>query len=166
MIVAIDVHYRDTYAKAVSIEFDQWGAEEPEQVHEVLVEELHEYIPGSFYLRELPCILEVLKMSPLENIDLILIDGYVILNNEGKKGLGAYLYDELDGKIPVIGVAKNPFKSNEKYVREVYRGKSKKPFFVTALGMDVEEAAEQVKNMKGPYRIPDLLRILDQKTKA
>ncbi len=166
MIVAIDVHYRETFAKAVSIEFDQWDAEEPIKIHEVLVEELHEYIPGSFYLRELPCILEVLKLSPIEKIDLIIIDGYVIINDEGKRGLGAYLFDELDGKIPIIGVAKNPFKNNKKYVREVYRGKSKNPLFVTALGMDVEEAAEQVKNMKGPYRIPDLLRILDEKTKA
>lgn len=166
MIIAIDVHYRDNYAKAVSIEFDQWDAEAPDRIHEVLVEELHEYIPGSFYLRELPCIMEVLKKSPLEETDLILIDGYVILNDEGKKGLGGHLYDALEGSIPVVGVAKNPFKNNAKYVREVYRGKSKKPLFITALGMDLEEAAEQVKNMKGPNRIPDLLRILDQQTKA
>ena len=71
MIVAVDVHYRDTYAKAVSIEFESWESEKPNEVHNVIVEDLNDYIPGSFYLRELPCILEVLKLSDLEKVDLI-----------------------------------------------------------------------------------------------
>ncbi len=37
------------------------------------------------------------------------IDGYVWLDDQGKKGLGARLYDALDAQIPVIGVAKTLF---------------------------------------------------------
>ncbi|WP_207420305.1 hypothetical protein [Desertivirga brevis] len=50
-----------------------------------------EYIPGEFYKRELPGILSLLDKINFELIQAIIIDGFVILNDEGKPGLGGYL---------------------------------------------------------------------------
>ncbi|MEM8525136.1 MAG: endonuclease V [Bacteroidota bacterium] len=166
MIVAIDVHYRTNFAKAVSIEFQTWQDKQPTTIHEVLIEEVAEYVPGEFYKRELPCILKVLEKTPLEEIELIIVDGYVVLSDEGKYGLGRYLYEVLKRKIPIVGVAKRSFKDNEKQVRRVLRGASKNPLYVTSIGVEVDAAAKQVQKMAGAYRIPDLLKILDQHTKA
>lgn len=39
--------------------------------------------------------------------DCIIVDGFVHLEDD-KPGLGKHLYDALNGKVRVIGVAKNP----------------------------------------------------------
>ncbi|MEL6867448.1 MAG: endonuclease V [Bacteroidota bacterium] len=166
MKIAIDVHYRADFAKVVSIEFEDWSSPLPSAIHEVIVTEVEAYESGAFYKRELPCILQILKKTPIENIELIIVDGYVVLNDEGKAGLGMYLYQALEKRVPVIGVAKKAFLSNTQMVREIYRGQSQNPLMVTSVGIDLEEAAQQVQLMYGPYRLPDLLRILDQTTKA
>lgn len=166
MILAIDVHYRATFAKAISIEFETWQDEHPSKIHEVLIDEVAAYVPGQFYKRELPCILKVLEKTPLEKIEVIIVDGYVTLSDEGKFGLGMYLYEALNQKIPIIGVAKRSFKDNEQQVQKVWRGESKNPLYVTSVDFDLEEAVHQIQQMKGQYRIPTLLKILDQHTKS
>jgi len=44
----------------------------------------------------------------------------------------------------------------------VRRGESGSPLFVTAVGIDVALAAQEVRRMHGPYRVPTLLRAVDQ----
>lgn len=166
MIIAIDVHYRENFAKAVAIEFETWQDEKASKVYEVQINKAAEYIPGQFYKRELPCILKVLEKTSLESTDVIVVDGYVTLSNEGKFGLGMYLYEALNQKIPIIGVAKKSFKDNEQQVRKVLRGESKNPLYVTSVGFDLDKAAKLIEQMKGEYRIPTLLKILDQHTKS
>jgi len=163
MILAIDVHYREDFAKSVSIEFDDWVDENILQIHETIIDEVEEYIPGEFYKRELPCLLEVIELSDRELIKLIIVDSYVVLNDDGKFGLGAYLYEALGEKIPVIGVAKKNFLSNTKNVREVLRGESQKPLYVSSMGIDIDQAAEKIRNMKGEYRFPEMLKLVDRK---
>lgn len=165
MIVAIDVHYREAFAKVVSIEFKTWEDTAPYKIHEIIINEVAEYVSGEFYKRELPCILKVLKKTDTDKLEIIIVDGYVVLDDEGKAGLGMYLYEALNQKIPIIGVAKRGFINNEKNVIKIKRGESENPLFITSVGIDLNEAAEQIKNMVGEYRMPDLLRILDQKTK-
>lgn len=165
MMIAIDVHYRAEIAKTVSIEFDNWEASEPSQTHIIEIGETAAYVPGQFYKRELPCILEVLKLSDLSKVDLIIVDGYVFLDDFQKKGLGAYLFDALDGKIPIVGVAKRSFHTIDKLVIPIKRGESKNPLFITCQGADLAEIAENVKNMDGAFRMPTLLKILDVATK-
>jgi deoxyribonuclease V len=92
--------------------------------------------------------------------DLILIDGYVWLD-ENEIGLGVYLYNELGGKIPVIGVAKSKFKTHSK-VKEVFRGNSHTPLYVSSIGIDLVEATQNIKNMHGSFRLPTLLKKVDQ----
>ena len=166
MILAIDVHYRATFAKAVSIEFPNWEAAIPDNIKEVRIQEVAPYVPGLFYKRELPCILEVLKETNLKAVEAIIIDGYVVLDDNGKLGLGGYLYQALEGAIPIIGVAKKSFHSNGDLVKKVYRGSSKNPLYVTSMGMQVAQASTRIKEMAGDYRFPDLLRILDRHTKT
>lgn len=165
MIVAIDVHYRDEVAKVVAIEFNQWSDQIPKNIHVEYLEEISEYIPGEFYKRELPCILSILNKIDLEQVELIIVDGYVQLGEQGKPGLGMHLYESLDQEIPIIGVAKRGFKVNDKYIVKIERRKSKNPLFVSVVGLDLKESANNIKQMSGAYRIPDLLKILDQKTK-
>ena len=78
-----------------------------------------------------------------------------------RPGMGAYVYRELLGWVPVVGVAKSPFHGDCGAVK-VFRGQSKMPLFVTAAGMDVQEAADNVRRMHGRHRIPTLLKRVDQ----
>lgn len=164
MILAIDVYYKSDHAKAVGALFN-WSDKNPLQVFQEIINGIHEYVPGEFYKRELPCILKLLKKINLENVEVIIVDGYVYLDDAKTYGLGAYLWRELEGKIPVIGVAKTKFHNNSANVYEVTRGKSSKPLFVSAIGINVLEAADYVKKMTGINRIPDILKKLDTETK-
>lgn len=165
MILAIDVYYFDEKAKAVCIEFDNWTDLHPSNFHVIEIMRIEDYISGAFYKRELPCIIKVLELVEVNNVEAIIIDGYVVLDDYGKLGLGGHLYEKLEKKIPIIGVAKKSFHNNSKNVMEIVRGNSKNPLFITSVGIELNEAAEKIKNMAGDYRIPSLLKLLDQKTK-
>ncbi len=165
MILAFDTYYYNEKAKTVALLFDTWEAEEPTEVFTEILDDVSEYIPGEFYKKELPCITSLLKKTGLDNIDYIVVDGYAVLDDAGKYGLGGHLYDYLEEKIPVIGVGKTNFRTVEKSKREVFRGKSEKPLYVTAVGIDVDKASDYIKNMYGEYRMPTLLKQLDVLTK-
>lgn len=164
MILAIDVYYLENRAKSVGILFDSWSADTVCEVVSDYQDNIAPYQSGEFYLRELPCVMSLLKKIDLSTINMIVIDGYVYLN-DGKIGLGGYLYRELNESIPIIGVAKKPFFGNADYLREIFRGKSKHPLYITAIGIEVDLAAEWIKSMVGQYRMPSLLNFLDQQTK-
>ncbi len=165
MIIAIDVHYKANYAKSVAVLFPFFEDETPLKIESIQINEVADYEPGQFYKRELPCILAILNEFSLADISTIIIDGYVFLDEAGKWGLGAYLYDALEEKIPIIGVAKSAFRPERTNVQAIYRGESTKALYVTSIGMPLSEASEAIKSMYGSYRMPDLLRILDQETK-
>lgn len=165
MILATDIYYFDDKAKAVAVAFERWTDEQPTQVFTCQLDQVAEYVPGEFYKRELPCILEVLKQPDLNQVEAIVVDGYVILDNKGKIGLGGHLFHALGGTIPVIGVAKTNFASNTRQVVEVLRGNSQRPLFVTAMGMDVSEAANHIHSMAGTFRLPTLLKEVDKISK-
>lgn len=123
------------------------------------VERVEPYQPGQFYRRELPCLLAVLATGPAAEI--IVVDGYVWLGDESHPGLGAHLHRALDEKVAVIGVAKTSY-PGAGTAREIRRGGSQKPLYITAAGIDPAIAADHVSRMHGPYRIPTLLKRVDQ----
>ncbi len=166
MILAIDVYYTEKGAKTVGVGFENWGDQSPMATFIDHNSEIAEYESGEFYKRELPCILRLLDQIDLSQLDCIVIDGYVILNDTGKLGLGGHLYEILEHKIPIIGVAKTRFAQNEKNNRKVLRGESQKPLWITAAGIGLEEAAQKIQNMHGEYRMPTLLKQLDMLTKS
>ena len=102
----------------------------------------------------------------MRDISLIVIDGFVYLDDDGRYGLGGHLYERFERRVQVVGVAKSPFKGSCKLVREICRGGSKRPLFISAIGMDVDEAARLVEGMSGEFRMPSLLKILDDETKS
>ncbi|MEO0447815.1 MAG: endonuclease V, partial [Verrucomicrobiota bacterium] len=117
------------------------------------------YQPGEFYRRELPCLLAAIEAVSCP-VEALIIDGYVWLDG-GKPGLGAHLHRSLDEKVPVIGVAKNPF-SQASDVELVYRGTSKRPLYVSAAGVDLRQAAQTIYRMHGEHRLPTLLKRVDR----
>lgn len=118
--------------------------------------EVAPYQPGVFYARELPAMRAVLTGAG--HLDLLVVDGYVQLDPHGRPGLGAHAHAEFG--IPVIGVAKSMFRTATHAI-EVRRGTARKPLYVTAAGIAVDQAAELVRRMAGPHRIPDALRRVD-----
>lgn len=164
MILAVDVHYKTDYAKAVAVLFEPADTVARRIITE-RIEHVEDYEPGQFYKRELPCILKITGKIDLNSLSMIIVDGHVYTNNKGGLGLGGKLWQALHQKIPVIGVAKTPFLSNKKTILQVLRGQSNNPLYVSAIGMDLNEAAVLVKNMKGDFRIPDILKALDKLTK-
>ena len=114
------------------------------------------YQPGRFFERELPPLRAVL--ADTAGIELLVIDGYVDLDPDGRPGLGAHLRAELG--IPVVGVAKTRFAAAAHAV-PVLRGQASRPLYVTAAGMPADEAADLIRRMSGPFRLPDALRMVD-----
>ncbi|HEY2508730.1 MAG TPA: endonuclease V [Streptosporangiaceae bacterium] len=158
LFVAADVHYlggggaRAAAVVAAEPTFSELLADRC-----VLVSRVVHYQPGRFYLRELPALHAVL--DDLKGIRLLVIDGYVDLDPDGRPGLGAHA--AADFGVPVIGVAKTPFRTATHAIPVVRGDKASRPLYITAAGMSREEAAELVRGMAGPYRMPDGLRRAD-----
>ena len=164
MILAFDTYYFENKAKTVCISFDDWSDEENYTVETETIENIEEYQSGEFYKRELPCILSLLNKIEIKNITTIIVDGFVYLDDDKRPGLGVHLYKQLRN-VPIIGVAKTNFATLDKNKRELYRGKSIKPLYITSIGIDLDEATKLIKNMKGENRIPTLVKKLDTLTK-
>jgi deoxyribonuclease V len=159
MILAFDVHYKNDEATTACVCFNDWTDSVSTQDLVETTDNAAPYESGKFYKRELPCLISLVKKHNLKP-ETIIVDGYVWLD-ENQIGLGGHLFDQLDGKVPVIGVAKTKFKSHSK-IKEVFRGNSQTPLFVSASGIDLDEAAKKIKNMHGNFRLPTLLKRVDQ----
>ncbi len=157
MIAAFDVQYRkDGRASAAAVCFRHYRDAVAAEEYAALIDAASPYIPGQFYRRELPCILKLLEQFH-ETPGEMVVDGYVMLGD--RPGLGRHLFDAFSGKIPVIGVAKSRFAGVS--AREVFRGGSRRPLYITSAGLDVGAAADRVRSMHGPYRVPTLLKRVD-----
>lgn len=164
MILAVDVYYEGETAKAVGVLFN-WKDAQPAQVVNAHIGKVAPYEPGHFYKRELPCIEAILEQANMDNVEAIIVDGYVYASNTKAYGLGGHLYEAIVRSKPVIGVAKTPFKNNEETCMEVQRGDSKKPLYISAIGIDLAEAAVEIAGMHGEFRIPTMLKELDRLTR-
>jgi deoxyribonuclease V len=165
MILAFDTWYFDHRAKTVCLAFAEWAAAVPYKVYAEVSENVEEYVPGAFYRRELPCILGLWQRVEENDVEAVVIDGFVYLDDEGTPGLGGHLYAQLGGKVPVMGVAKSDFSTVQKNKRALLRGGSKRPLYITAIGMDLDRAADNIARMAGAFRMPTLLQQLDRLTK-
>lgn len=167
MIGCLDAHYDEHRAQAVCVLIKEWSDALPHQSVQAGIQQTQPYQPGSFYLRELPCLLAVLRKLP--NLpQMLVVDGYVWVSPDGKPGLGAHLHRAVDGVAGVIGVAKTSFKGmlESPLVATVQRGHSKNPLFVTSIGVELSTSAGFIQKMHGPHRIPTILRLVDQLARA
>ena len=155
--MAADVHYlpsggaRAAAVMAADAAFSRLTADRI-----ALVPDVEPYQPGRFYRRELPPLRAVL--DGLDQMALLIIDGYADLDPAGRPGLGARAWEEFG--VPVIGVAKSAFRTGTHAIA-VLRGTSARPLYVTAAGMPRADAADLVRHMTGRYRLPDALRRAD-----
>lgn len=157
-IVGLDVDYRDDHAQTGWVLFQDWSDGFPLGQGTVRSEGVEPYEPGAFFRRELPALLKTLESLPVE-VGGLVIDGFCWLGAD-RPGLGAHLYETLRGKAWVVGVAKRPFQGHPGL--PVVRGNATQPLWVTACGMNPEQAARWVQSMHGPYRLPTLLKRADQ----
>ena len=160
MIACLDVKYGDSGARAACVVIAGWQDSQPAAEYVAKIHDFQDYKPGEFFRRELPCIhavLEKLTAAPT----CIVVDGYVWLDGDNRPGLGAHLYESLDRRVPIIGVAKNPFKETV-YASELRRGSSARPLYITAVGLPMAQAVVNIGAMHGPHRIPTILKRVDQ----
>ncbi len=160
MILAVDVQYSKAGAAAGGVVLEHWQDEKAQKEYVSLMAEAARYEPGKFFKRELPCILKLITEHHLEP-DCIVVDGYVFLDGVSEPGLGKYLYDALNGRAGVIGVAKKRYKDIGPGV-ELFRGGSRRPLYVTAAGMELGQARRNILSMHGQNRLPTLLKRADQ----
>jgi deoxyribonuclease V len=161
-IAFLDVHYEESSAHAACVVAESWEAGTPNSTYVDDIKAVQPYQAGSFYRRELPCLVAVLRLLP-SLPDVVVIDGYVWLPPLGQPGLGAHLYETLGRSTPVVGIAKTVFAGvgHCSAVVPILRGTSRNPLFITAVGMDPDVAAQCVGRMAGKHRIPGILRITD-----
>ncbi len=160
MHLAVDVHYpSEGQAIAAGVAFADWTSPKIESSEVVHLDNVQPYRSGSFYERELPCILALLVRFE-ERPATIIIDGYVTLGPDSRDGLGAHLFHALDGKVPVIGVAKSRFEGTPVEC-ELLRGTSERPLYVTCCGLPLAEAKRLILSMHGEHRLPTLLSAVD-----
>lgn len=156
MIVAVDVDYRDDSATVALVGWRAWPDEHATlEIIDRTSRAPAAYEPGRFFEREMPYVLGILARVT-ETIDALVVDSYAWLGVD-RPGLGARLHDELH--IPVIGVAKTSFLGAP--CIHITRGASANPLYITAAGIDPATAAEHVRSMHGPFRIPALLKHCD-----
>jgi deoxyribonuclease V len=160
MLLAIDVGYEADGAIAAGVLFEDWADEIPQQELTLAIATVADYEPGHFYKRELPCILSLLEQLPSLPSHII-IDGFVCLGADRRPGLGYYLHEALKGQVIVIGVAKTRFHETP-IEAELLRGTSQRPLYVTAIGIELDEAIAHIAAMTGPNRVPLLLKRVDQ----
>ena len=157
VFVATDVHYlasgaaRAAAVVAADAAFSRLIADRI-----AVVPEVEPYRPGRFYRRELPPLRAVL--GGLDQMAVLIIDGYADLDPDGRPGLGVRARNEFG--VPVIGVAKSAFRTATHAIA-VLRGASARPLYVTAAGMPRTDAADLVRQMAGQHRLPDALRRVD-----
>ena len=76
MIAIFDVYYSNDTAHGVALIVESLTDEVPVTVYENTVTGVEPYESGSFYRRELPVLLDLIK-SIKEPLDLLVVDGYV-----------------------------------------------------------------------------------------
>jgi deoxyribonuclease V len=155
---AVDVHYPPAGGARAALVV----AAEPRfatlvEEHVAWLDKVEPYEPGRFFVRELPAIQAVLAKAAA--LDVLIVDGYLDLDPDGRRGLGAHVHAQVG--IPIIGVAKTAFRAAGHAVA-VHRGTAIRPLYVTAAGVPVKEAADRVAGMAGQHRIPDALRRVDR----
>ena len=158
LFVAVDVHYLDdACARAAMVAARDRRFSDVACTDTAMVSVDAPYQPGAFYRRELRPLQAVIPASA--GLALIVVDGYVDLDAGGRPGLGAHVHTEFG--VPVIGVAKTPFRTAT-HAAQVRRGRSSRPLYVTAAGLTIDDAARLVSEMAGRFRVPDALTLADR----
>ena len=173
MILALDSYYKDNICNTSLVVFENIKSSEPIYTDTIYTEVTSDYIPGEFYKRELPGIIKILNKLKNEHNDIwnsvviIITDSFINLKLgcDEWDGLGKHLSKYLDSinehKI-IYGVAKTNFGNCNLISEVIYRGKSKTPLYVQSSTDNNDGVRFIIQNMHGEYRIPTMLKLVDQ----
>jgi deoxyribonuclease V len=164
-IAFLDVTYLSDVVGVACLLADTWTTATPaKEISRCRACSPAEYVPGEFYKRELPFLLALINdLAPRPS--MLVIDGYVWLAATHAPGLGARLFETLNAAMPIVGIAKTRYR-DDTWSERVYRGRSRRPLYVTAVGVEAAKAATLVAGMHGRHRIPTLLRRVDRLARA
>ena len=154
-------------AVAAAVAFDAWDAPEASHTYTCQVGQIEKATRGDLDLRDLPCLLQLLRVHGLQP-ELIVIDGFVHLDSDETPGLGRHLHHALEGRTAVIGVAKTglPGLPGLPAQFEVCREEETRPLLVTCIGIDLGAAKARLRAMHGQRRVPTLLKLVARLAKA
>ena len=158
MKLAAAVHHDGDGACAAAVAFDDWDAPEASRTFTSRVAHVEKPARGEPDLRDLPCLLQLLREHALEP-EVIVIDGSVHLDAADTPGLGRRLYDALGGRTAVIGASTRSMPGMPAQF-EVFREDEARPLIVTCVGIDLGAAKVRVRAMHGRRRIPTLLKLV------
>ncbi|KQV95789.1 hypothetical protein [Rhizobacter sp. Root1221] len=164
MKLAVDVHFDGEGAQAAAVAFDAWDAPEADRTYITRVPHIEKAPRGELDLRELPCVLQLLREHALAP-ELIVIDGFVHLDAQDTPGLGWHLHHALAGRTAVIGVSKTS-RPDLPAQCEVNREEETRPLIVTCVGVDLGAAKARLRTMHGKRRLPTLLKLVARLAKG
>lgn len=146
---------------------------------------IEEYVPGKFFKREGPILLQAIdryRMFTAESPDLLIIDGHGTAHPQ-KSGIAVWIGTRT--KIPTIGLAKRSLLPNPPdvgteagdYQQVLLHGevvghivrtqKGIKPVFVSpGFGISCEEAVKTILSLRGKFRIIEPMRKADFSARA
>ena len=167
MKLAMAVHRVGTGAVAAAVAFDDWDAPEATRTYQHVVTQVEPAPRGDLDLRDLPCLLQLLRVHGLQP-ELIVIDGFVHLDSGETPGLGRHLHHALEGRTAIIGVAKTgpPGLPGLPAQFEVAREEEARPLVLTCIGIDLNAAKARLRAMHGQRRVPTLLKLVARLAKA
>lgn len=166
MKLAIDVHYHSEGATAAAVAFEAWDAAEPLRSFSSRIAHVEPAPRGGLLdLRELPCILQLLREHAMLEPELIVIDGAVHLDTQETPGLGQHLFHALGGKVAIIGISKTALPGLSAQF-ELHREEEARPLIITCAGIDLGAAKARVRGMHGKRRVPTLLKLVTRLAKG
>jgi deoxyribonuclease V len=158
MKLVVAVHFDGAQANAAAVAFDAWDAAEATQTCVSRITQVEKAPRGELDLRELPCVMQLLREHNLEP-ELILLDGFVHLDADETPGLGQHLYQALGGKVPIVGASKKRLPGLPAQF-EVMREDEAPPLLVTCAGIDIGAAKARLRAMHGSKRVPTLMKLV------
>ena len=162
MLLILDLHYEDACTFVGWVKADTFKSHAPSACGRAKVMGTPApYVAGEFWVREVPPIMSFLQDRPdiLCDVTCIIVDCLCHLPT-GKPSMGEKLYEALDRKYRVIGVAKTNFNDSQAY--QITRSSSTRPLYITECGTrDWRDIGNTIRDMHGPYRIPTLLKLAD-----
>lgn len=158
MKLIVAVHFDGGQANAAAAAFDAWDAAEATKTYVSRIADVEKVVRGELDLRELPCVMQLLREHSLEP-ELILLDGFVHLDADETPGLGLRLYQALGGKVPIVGVSKKGLPGLPVQF-EVMREEETQPLCVTCAGIDIGAAKARLRAMHGRKRVPTLMKLV------
>jgi deoxyribonuclease V len=155
--LAVGVQYDGDGARAAAVAFDEWDASIATRTFTSRIEHVETPVRGALDLRDVSCILQLLREHALEP-EIIVLPAAVYLDAQETPGIGRHLYDALGGRIAILGISKTGIPGMPAQF-EVVREEGARPLIVTCVGIELGAAKVRLLAMHGKRRIPTLLKL-------